>query len=83
MATRKKGVSHPVKTEWGYHIIKVIDKKNNRSLNDAKYEIIEDLKILHKKQVYQQWKKNLMARHHIDYYLDKIPKIRLIAKNKL
>lgn len=82
LATHIKGVSHPVKTEWGYHIIKVIDKKDNRSLNDARTEIIGDLKKLQQKETLIEWKKDLIARHQIDYYLDKIPQIRLAPKEK-
>jgi len=82
LATHINGVSHPVKTEWGYHIIKVIDKKDNRSLNDARTEIIGELIKLHQKETLIDWKKDLIARHQIDYFLDKIPKIRLAPKEK-
>jgi parvulin-like peptidyl-prolyl isomerase len=83
MSTRPGNVSHPVKTDWGYHIIKVVDKKNNRPLNDARFEIIEDLKMLHRKQAEEEWKQEILARHDIVYHLDKMAKIKLFGKNEL
>jgi hypothetical protein len=83
IATRVKSVSHPVKTEWGYHIIKVIDKKNNRPLDDARFEIIDDLKLQHRKQTRVEWKKEILGRHQIVYHLDKMAKIKLFGKSNL
>ncbi len=78
--TQVKGVSHPVKTEWGYHIIKVLDKKQDISLVEAKPDIIRILRAQHQKEVDRQWKKDLLARHKIDYNLDKIGIIELPSK---
>ncbi|MCA1061939.1 peptidylprolyl isomerase [Rossellomorea sp. AcN35-11] len=44
--TLEKGnVSEPVKTEYGYHIIEVTDKKEKKSLDEMKKEIETELKL--------------------------------------
>jgi len=80
IATRVKSVSRPVKTEWGYHVIKVIDKKNSLSLDDARYEIVQELKVQHRKQTAIDWREEILARHQIEYKLEKMAKIKLFAK---
>jgi len=78
--TSVKHVSHPVKTEWGYHIIKVLDKKRDILLNEAEPNIVKTLRRLHQKDVNRLWRKDLLARHNIDYSLDKIGSIELPPK---
>ena len=77
-----KTVSHPVKTEWGYHIIKVLDRKKSYSLEEVKKSIIAKLKQQYKKKYYENWRKQLFTRHRIDYHLDKLKKIKLAPKNR-
>ncbi len=39
LATAVGSISHPVKTQYGYHLIKVLDKSYSRSFDQAKAEI--------------------------------------------
>jgi foldase protein PrsA len=44
--TLEKGkVSEPIKTEYGYHIIEVTDKKEKKSFDEMKKEIEKELKL--------------------------------------
>ena len=52
-------VSAPVKTNWGYHLIKLIDKREKLSFQQASAEIRKSLIDQKNSQVNQQWEKNL------------------------
>jgi len=52
-------ISPPVKTMWGYHIIKLIDKKEKLSYQQAAPEIRNALINQKNDQVQRQWEKNL------------------------
>ncbi len=79
MATKVGGVSHPVKTELGYHIIKVIDKKFNKTLDQVKPQIVTELKNRHLVEYRQKWRDDLFAKHDIEYYLGKAKRIKLLG----
>ncbi len=70
-------VSHPVKTELGYHIIKVLDKKTNMDLDQVRGPIINELKSEHQEEYRQKWRRDLFAKHHIKYFLDDVKRIKL------
>jgi len=59
-------VSHPVKTEFGYHLIKVLDKHHNIGLESASNKI---------KPMLQQEYKKKQIRDYVIEYLGKAPKI--------
>jgi parvulin-like peptidyl-prolyl isomerase len=82
MGTAKGDVSHPVKTEWGYHIIKVVEKLYDVSLAEARGEIANILKYERQKKQAEEWDRNIMSRHRIEYKLDKIGKIELPPKSR-
>ena len=82
MVTPVNGISHPVKTEFGYHIIKVIDKLYNRSLEQMRPAIMSELVKEHAVEYRNQWEKDMFARHKIDYNLDKIRKLELAPKER-
>lgn len=82
MVTPVNGISHPVKTEFGYHIIKVIDKLYNRSLEQMRPTIMSELVKEHAVKYRNQWEKDMFARHKIDYNLDKIKKLELAPKER-
>lgn len=48
-------VSMPVKSRYGYHIIKVIDHNDSRSLDDARLEIVQTFT--------EQYRRNEMLKH--------------------
>jgi parvulin-like peptidyl-prolyl isomerase len=80
LRTMTKSVSHPVKTKWGYHIIKVLDKKHDISIDAATMGIVNILRNEHQRMWLRQWKKDILARHKIDYFLDRIGTIELPSK---
>jgi parvulin-like peptidyl-prolyl isomerase len=82
MGTAKGDVSHPVKTQWGFHIIKVFDKRYDKTIEQMRGEITGELKIEFNKISAAQWDKNLMARHKLEYRLDRIRKIELPPLSK-
>ncbi len=57
-------VSHPVKTEYGYHVIKVLDRRETSSLMDAGPRIIEILKKQHAQEVYRAFRDSLFAKYN-------------------
>jgi foldase protein PrsA len=78
--TARGNVSHPVKTEWGYHIIKVIDRKNDKPLTEVKSLIIDALRIEHARELTDRWEKEILGRHRIEYHLEKLKRIELPPK---
>ena len=52
-------VSPPVKTGWGYHLIKLIDKREKLSFEQASPEIRKALIDQKNDQVQKQWERNL------------------------
>lgn len=77
LRTGKGTVSHPVRTEWGYHIIYVVDKQLNKSLEQVHHQIAGVLRREYQKDVRKKWHQGLMSGHTITYYLDKIKKLKL------
>ncbi len=82
MGTAKGQISHPVKTQWGYHIIKVLDKLSDKKLEHVRGEIVTELRTEHNKGLGSLWDKNLIAHHKIEYKLGKLRKIELPPKSK-
>ncbi len=82
MGTAVKGVSRPVKTEWGYHIIKVIDKRANKTVDHVKGEIIKELTERHRAEVARQFDREIISRHSIEYNLEPIKRIELASKDR-
>lgn len=58
----KGSISLPFKTEWGYHIAKLVDRKSDKKLNQVKPGIkralIEQADSIVKRQVMEQWRAN-------------------------
>jgi len=77
LRTGKGTVSHPVKTEWGYHIIYVVDKQLNKTIDQVRRQISLTLRQKHQKQVREQWQQNLLSKHEVTYFLDRVKKIKL------
>ncbi|UCE65405.1 MAG: peptidylprolyl isomerase [Candidatus Zixiibacteriota bacterium] len=53
-------ISHPVKTEWGYHLIKLMQRKEDRTIAQVKPGIKHTLKNLRdaekKRRLFEEWK---------------------------
>jgi peptidyl-prolyl cis-trans isomerase C len=62
-------VSEPVKTQFGYHIIQVQDKKpaNLKSFDEAKNEIVEQLGNHKRNQVYGALVESLKKQYSVEY----------------
>jgi hypothetical protein len=81
VSTPEGAVSHPIKTEWGYHIIKVLDYKRDKGLEQARAVIVDSLRMAHASEVGREWTKNLLDRHRVEYHLDRIRRVELPAKS--
>lgn len=61
-------VSHPVKTEWGYHLIKLVQRKEDKTIAQVKPGIKHTLKNLRdaekKRRLFEEWK--AIARIEVD-----------------
>jgi parvulin-like peptidyl-prolyl isomerase len=80
--TPVNAVSHPVKSDWGYHIIKVLDKKYSRSLDQVRHEIIMVLRRQYEQDYIKSWEQEKIAAHDVVYNLEPIKRITLDPKNR-
>ena len=60
-------ISAPVKTRYGYQIIKVLARKESKTLQDAQPEIIHVLTLQHRYQEFRTFKAALFAKYHVKY----------------
>ncbi|MEW6413452.1 MAG: peptidylprolyl isomerase [Candidatus Zixiibacteriota bacterium] len=58
-------VTHPVKTEYGYHVIKVVERREMLSLKDATPRIVQMFKKQHAEQVYRAFRDKLFAKYNV------------------
>jgi len=73
-------VSHPVKTEFGYHIIKLFDKQYTKVLEEVRIDIVRALEKHHNKDIYSDWIEDLSDGHLIEYHIESVTKIELPPK---
>ncbi len=79
MRTPVGDISHPVKTEWGYHIIKVLDKKLNLGLDQVRGEISTLLIEENAKAIKAAWRERLLSKHNVTYFLDKAARLNIAS----
>jgi len=77
MSTKLGDISHPVKTDWGYHIIKVLDKRLNKTLESQRVHISAILKDRYLSGALKQWRTDILSRYKVEYFLDQLKKIEL------
>ncbi|MEW5994564.1 MAG: peptidylprolyl isomerase, partial [Candidatus Zixiibacteriota bacterium] len=61
------GISHPVKTEYGYHVVKVLSRADTVGVNEARHAIMAILVKEHQKQVFRQFRDSLYARFNVRF----------------
>lgn len=74
-------VSHPVKTEFGFHIIKVVDRKYNRELSEVRHDIVLAIREDYDRNQRSKWRRDMLNKYEIEYFLEKIPLIELLPKS--
>ncbi|MBU8934178.1 MAG: peptidylprolyl isomerase [candidate division Zixibacteria bacterium] len=67
MITRVGDVSHPVKTEYGYHVIKVLDRFDEPDVNQARSKISTLLKKQHAEEVFLNYRDDLYRRYRVKF----------------
>nr|MBN2276715.1 peptidylprolyl isomerase [candidate division Zixibacteria bacterium] len=82
LMTSPKHITHPVKTEWGYHIIKVVDRRYNMTLEQVRASIVDALKKIHQAELRADWERSLMDKHRIKYNLEPIKRITMASKDR-
>lgn len=82
LGTPLNSVSRPVKTEWGYHIIKVVDKQYSRTLENVRSQIVTTLRGEYNVEFEKNWNRELMSRYNIVYNLEPIKRVQLDPKNR-
>lgn len=75
LLTKPGQISEPVKTAFGYHIIKLIDRKpaGEKSFEEAKPEVER----LVEKNKFDQWIEGLKKKWHVKINYDKLPEINI------
>ena len=58
-------VSDPVRTQWGYHIIRLVEKQEGKSPSEARETIVARLRKRHEVDMFRKWRQDLLARHHV------------------
>ncbi len=67
LATPIQGVSHPVKTKYGYHVIKVLKREETKSVDRVRYKIVPILKKQHERELFEAFRDDLYKRYHVRF----------------
>ena len=67
MITPVNGVSHPVKTQYGYQIIKVLAKYDKPNVGKARNEIVNILLKNHKREVFSNFRDDLYRSYNVRF----------------
>ena len=60
-------ISHPVKTKYGYHIIKVVERQDNQTVDQARSKIINVLVKQHRQDVFMAYRDSVYQRYHVEF----------------
>ena len=66
-------ISHPVKTEYGYHIIKVLEREEVKSLDQVRPAIVTLLKKAHQKEVFRKYRDKLYKQYNVKFTGEVVP----------
>ncbi|UCE25856.1 MAG: peptidylprolyl isomerase [Candidatus Zixiibacteriota bacterium] len=66
-------VSHPVKTEYGYHIIKVLEREEVKSIEQVRPGIVSKLKKAHQLEVFREYRDKLYRKYHVKFTGEVVP----------
>lgn len=67
LVTPVGGVSHPVKTQYGYHIVKVLKHTRAVSVDQVRDKIVSILEKEHDLQVFNGFRDELYARFNVRF----------------
>ncbi len=68
MITPLGWISHPVKTEYGYHIIKVLRRVDSIDVTEARRKITTILRKKHKVEVFNRFRDSLYTRYNVLFH---------------
>lgn len=80
MMTNPGDISHPVKTPYGYHVIKVLERKDNLTVSQARFKIVPALKEAHRMKLFNDYRDEMYKKYHVLYVKKPLP-IHLKPKN--
>ncbi len=58
-------ITAPIKTQYGYHVVKILDVKREVSLDEARGPIILELTRIHNEEVNREWYQKLISGHRV------------------
>ncbi len=67
MITPVGDISHPVKTIYGYHIIKVLQRQDMLDLERSKHKFVPLLRRQHALEVFTGYRDRLYEKHHVSF----------------
>jgi len=74
-------VSHPVESEFGYHIVRLVDRTDEKTLDMASIEILPILKERHQRKVFAAYRDKLYAHYNVTFPA-KVPPVHLRPKDQ-
>lgn len=60
--------TYPVKTEYGYHVVKVLEKNESKKLDRVRHKIVGILKDRHVVEVFENFRDNLYRRYNVRFH---------------
>jgi peptidyl-prolyl cis-trans isomerase C len=67
LMTQVGAVSHPVKTQYGYHIIKVLSRTDSVGVDQVRHKIIPVLREQHDTEVFNKFRDELYAQYKVRF----------------
>jgi len=69
-------VSHPVRTQYGFHIIKLLERRHNMTAEGARHKIVPVLKQRHAAEVFRKYRDRLYSKFDVEFP-KKLPSVML------